>query len=348
MRRAAVLCGLLVVLAGCNVPFGPAGQPGTTPSPTPTTTPAASPTPSGTPLPNPRDVGLAADGVVEPLALRNAHVRSLENRSYTLQRSATVRRPNGTVVARMQQRVETGPGQDHFIWNRTQTVAADAGPWLQELYRDPYIQRAYSNDSTTVVEVLRDGDREVAVYEEDGSSRTLFSAPYRDFTGRDMVMRTFLQVETRVSEIDRDGNTVRYHLVDDRGPHDHTVDTTYEIESRVLSLSATVERSGLVRRLVLRYALEHGNETVVVRETLRITALDNTTVSEPPWADAAVAASGDEAATTNSLASVGGVGSGASDVPPGSPIAGTSPPDRSPDSAGAVPGTHVHRARATP
>jgi hypothetical protein len=102
-------------------------------------------------------------------------------------------------------------------------------------------------------------------------------------------MRTFMQVRTRVAEVDRDGDTVRYHLEDDRGPHELRFDSPFELEASVISLSATVERTGLVRRIVLRYALRHDNETVVVRDVLRIDAVGNTTVTRPPWVDGIVA-----------------------------------------------------------
>jgi hypothetical protein len=283
MRLAPALICLALVLAGCNTAFGPAAR--STPTATPTDTPTATPTPS-TEAPNPRDVGLAADGVVEPLTLRTAHTRSLENRSYTLTRSTTVRRPNGSVVVSVDRVVASGPNRDRFVWNMTREIAPSAGFWLEDLYGGPSAVRAYSNESATLVEVAAtDDQRSVSRYPERSNSETPFSGPYRDFTGQDLVMNTFLRVDTRVTDIERADGRVRYHLAATDGPHVLRFDTSFELEGRVLELASTIERSGRVRELVVRYALVHENETIVVRESLRIRGVGTTTVDRPAWAD---------------------------------------------------------------
>lgn len=280
MRRAALAVLLATALAGCNVPFGPAG------TATPTATPPATDTPAATPSPGPvpGDVGLAADGVVEPLTLREAHTAALQNRSYTLVRTTTVRWANGSVALDSRRRVETGPWRDRFSWNRTTRTSPGVPAWVLDIYGDNGSVRAYSNESTTMVEHIEDGERRVARSDETANNQSSFTGAYRDFMGRPFVMRTFLQVDTEVADIERSGGTVRYYLTNARGPHDLRFDTDHAVEPRVLSLTATVERTGLVRELVLRYALTFEGQQVVVRETLQITNLDATTVERPDGA----------------------------------------------------------------
>lgn len=280
MRRVALAVFLAVVLAGCNVPLGPTG------TATPTATPEAtdSPTATATPAPGPGSVGLAADGVVEPLTLREAHSAALENRSYTLERTTTVREADGSVALRTTLHVEAGPWRDRFVWNRISRAGSGTPAWLSQLYGENGSVRAYSNETTTVIVMVEDGDRRVAWSDESTTNASSFSGAYRSFAGRPFLMKTFLQVETAVADVERSGGTVRYHLTNARGPHDLRFDTEQTLETRVLSLTATVERSGLVRELVLRYVLTHEGQEYVVRETLRITDLDTTTVERPDWA----------------------------------------------------------------
>jgi hypothetical protein len=203
-----------------------------------------------------------------------------------------VQRPNGSVVVSVDRFVASGPDRDRFVWNMTREIAPSAGYWLEDVYGGPSAVRAYSNESATLVEVAATDDRRsVSRYSEEADSETPFSPPYRDFTGQDLVMDTFLQVDTRVTDIERDDGTVRYHLAATDGPHQLRFDTSFEFEFevRVLELSSTIERSGRVRELLFRYALVQKNETFVVRETLRVTDVGATTVERPAWADALAA-----------------------------------------------------------
>jgi len=282
MGRVVLAVCLVVVVAGCSVPFGGAGAPSPTPSPTPT----AAPTATATPPPAPGEVGLAADGVVEPLTLRDAHAAALRDRSYTLVRTVTVRGPDGRVLVDERKRVATDRWRDRFVWNHTRRVTSDVPPWVRAVYGGAERERAFSNGSVTVVETVDGGDRAVARYRDRGDNGSRFTGSYRDFTGRTVVVNTFLQVDTRVTDVDRTGGTVRYRLAAADGPHDLRFDTGYDVDARVLSLSAVVERSGLVRAVDLQYVLSHDDERVVVRERLRIADVGTTTVDRPAWADA--------------------------------------------------------------
>lgn len=288
MGRAALAVCLFVVLAGCSTPFGVAGTPSPAASPTPTATATQSPpsTATPTPPPDPGDVGLAADGVVEPLTLRDAHAAALRDRSYTLVRTVTVRGPDGRVLVDERKRVATDRWRDRFVWNHTRRVAPDVPPWVRAVYGAAERERAYSNESVTVVETTDGGDRAVARYRDRGDNGSRFTGAYRDFTGRTVVVNTFIQVDTRVTDVDRTGGTVRYRLAAGDGPHDLRVGTDDAVDARVLSLSAVVERSGLVVAIDLRYVLTHDDERVVVRERLRIADVGATTVDRPAWVDA--------------------------------------------------------------
>lgn len=85
--RALALAVVLVV-AGCSAPVGPAG-PGTD---TPTLTPADLP-------PAPPPPGLATDDVVDTAALASAHEEALADRSFTVNTSYRLVDANGTVTS---------------------------------------------------------------------------------------------------------------------------------------------------------------------------------------------------------------------------------------------------------
>lgn len=284
MRHALVVAVLAVMLAGCNAPL----VPGETPSPTldATSTPSATTTPStrGTERPAPADVGISADGVVDPGTLADAHDGHLRNRSYTSVRTVTVQRPDGTTVVRKRQRVVVAAGAERFSWNETREVDGEAPSWLLALFDGPEAERAFSNGTTTVIARVADGERSVNSYDQTVLEGPQFPGPGRSFTGREFVSRTFGGVETRVTGVKRRNGTVRYRLTATDGPHEFEPGAG-PAAATVRSLSASVERSGVVRHLALRYTVEHEGDRFVVATVLSVSAVGSTTAERPAWVE---------------------------------------------------------------
>jgi hypothetical protein len=282
MERAALVVCLAVVLAGCNAPLGPGATSSPAPTTTPTATPAGTTAPTATPAPDPADVGLAADGVVNATALALAHDRRLTGTSYTLGEVVVVRDPNGTVVVRNRRVVRAAPGGDRFDWNGTAAVADDAPDWAAESFGGLDAVLAFSNDSTTFVQVTVDGRQERSVYSGRNEQR-YFLRTGDGLTARSTVERTFSSVGTRVTAVDREGGTVLYDLAASEDPHDLALVGYPNLTTEVQSLSATVERSGLVRSLVVRYTVDTPDGRYTVRRALSVADVGTTTVDRPAW-----------------------------------------------------------------
>jgi hypothetical protein len=284
MRLAAVALALLAVLAGCNAPPGPADTASPTATPSTGGTPTASPTATPTPAPDPADAGLAADGVVDPAALARAHDARLEKRSFTLGRSVTVRGPDGDVLVQNRRVTRAADGGDLFVWNATAEADGAAPLWLRQQYAGRS-ERAYSNATTTFVLVESGGQRHVTTYtERDGP--TPFLGAGRSLTGSDLVRQAFAAVDTRVTDVSRSDGTVVYDLAAGDGPHALEENATGTPSFEVLSLSAAVERSGVVRRVELRYAVERDGRRYTVREVQTVVDVGSTAVRRPAWVGA--------------------------------------------------------------
>lgn len=282
MRLAPVALAVLAVLAGCNAPLGPAD----TASPTPTAEGAstASSAPTSTPAADPADAGLAADGVIDPGALARAHEARLGNRSFTLGQSLTVRGPDGDVLVRNRRVTRAADGGDLFVWNATTRADGTVPLWLRQRFAGRS-ERAYSNATTTFVLLESGGERQVTTYtERDGP--TLFLGAGRSLTGSDLVQRVFAGVDTRVTDVSRTDGTVVYDLAAGEGPHAMAENATGTLSVEVLSLSAAVGRSGVVRRVELRYAVERDGRRYTVRQVQTVVDLGSTDVRRPAWVDA--------------------------------------------------------------
>lgn len=280
MRLAVVAVALAAVLAGCNAPLGPADT--ASPAPTPEGPPET--TATATRAADPADAGIAADGVVDATALARAHDAELGNRSFTLGRSLAVRGPDGDVLVRNRRVVRAAEGGDHFVWNASARVDGAAPLWLRQQFGGRS-ERAYSNATTTFVLVVIDGERHVTTYSE-RSGTTPFLGAGRSLTGQSFVRRTFAGVDTRVTDVSRTDGFVVYDLAAAEGPHALEENATGGLSLEVLSLSASVERSGVVRRVELRYAVERNGRRYTVRAVQTVVAMGSTDVRRPAWVDA--------------------------------------------------------------
>jgi hypothetical protein len=285
MRQYALVVALALVLAGCNAPVGPGGTPSAGSADTAAPAGTQSPTPSGTPAPDPGDVGLAADGVVDAQALADAHHEYLGEHSYTYTRTVTVRGPNDTVLLDTRQRAEVDVGRDNFTWNRSSRVDDAAPRWLVDLYGGSRSERAYSNESMTIVVVDVGSGPHVTRYQERGGFETPFLGARRSLTDAEDIQRTFESIDTEVVGVDRTGGVVSYRLAGTDGPHDYTIGRWPELPIAVTSLRATVDRTGLVRKLVLRYEIRRDGDRYRVRHVMSFEGVGATTVERPAWVD---------------------------------------------------------------
>lgn len=281
MRTGVVAVALLVVLAGCNAPLLPGGD-GSTPTPSPASTPTATATTPGTTAPDPADAGLSASGVEDPLALTAAHEARLANTSYTLTGTTTVRAADGTVLVRNNRTVEVAAGGERFAWDGTSEVAPGTPAWLNRSFRRLPVERAFSDGNTTTAVVVDfDGERRVHQSSDRGTGGTNWVG--RDFTGATLTRWAFLGVDTRVVDVERVDGTVRYHLAATDGPQNLTVSPRDDHPAELASLTAEVDRTGVVRALVIQYVVERDGERYGVTTTLTVTDVGETTVERPGW-----------------------------------------------------------------
>lgn len=267
---AAAVLALLAVTAGCAAVFGPPSTP--TPAADSTATADGSRAGESTSTPTLRvsgpPPGLGAAGVEDAEALAEAHAAALRNRSFAMRRLVLVRDADGSRIGRERAaaRVSSGGDRYSYEWSVEGVVGRDLAGRQR---------RTWSNRSVTYVATTWGASTSYRRYET-ATGRS----PLPTIVGAAVVREAFGLVDTRVTDVERSGGTVRYELSATGGPHEHP--------GRNVSLRATVEASGLVRSLTLRYWSDaNGGEVRVVRR-LRIGGLGETTVPRPAWVDRAV------------------------------------------------------------
>lgn len=261
---AAVLLALLALGAGCEGVLPTA--PGATPTAAPDTATSApvvgTPTPIATAASPPP--GLTAGGVTAPERLAEAHRRTLSEHSYTMRYLLAAiddGRRIGCFTARA--RVAAGPAAFSYASETSGVFRAPA---------EPHRQRIWGNRSTLLhAETLG----EVTRHDRFGPS--MRDDVERIVTRRELVAFAFVLVDTEVVAVEREEGAILYRLASTDGPH--------ALDGEDVTLSATVEASGLVRSLTLAYRTDDfGAGTRVVRR-LRFEDVDATTVPRPGWVD---------------------------------------------------------------
>lgn len=267
MGMRSLVVALLLVLAGCGSPAAPAPDPGTA-----TVTPA--PVPAGTPPPGAEALapGLAEDGVFDAGRLAAAHAEALAGRSFTLVRT-DARYTDGTLRQRDRSVLRYAAGGERFRYDLDQTDRREGANETARIERYADGERVYvavTRGNTTSYDLLRASD---------GSTY----APTRVFpanaTNERGLARLFVLIDTEmIGEWTVDGRTV-YRL--------RTVGSQSVPPLRNTTFEANVSETGLVRSYSLEYDVMRSGTSVRVVASTTYRALDETTVTEPPWLERA-------------------------------------------------------------
>jgi hypothetical protein len=268
VSRALVLAVVAVVaLAGCGSVSDGAGR-----GP-PAVTPAAVPTDPATPTPVPRVVpGVTTAGVVDPVALANAHRDALLGESLTRTTVSTIG-ADGRTLRRTTRRFSVAPYRVEFRYRYAQTVD------------DDYPVRAtaerldlWSNGSGALVRVEDDADVRYRTLPADEVGTVVVG-----ITGDERVSALAGAFAFAVRERPDGVELVSTGL---RDPSALDVPLlTGNVTNATLRME--VAASGLVRSYRLSYRVDLDGRPLRVVERMRVTAVGETTVDRPPWYDIA-------------------------------------------------------------
>jgi hypothetical protein len=308
MRRSIVLAvGLLVLLSGCNaVPGGDAGPTtqatthadGTTGGdPTESTAgdsaDATADDRSGADAEETADdatttessadpalaPGLSADEVTDAAALAAAHERSLEDRTYSYDRSVRVVAANGTELGRWSQHTQVGEDRLRFNHSQTGSGVSVAGITIDD-------SRLYTNGSVTFskASVYRDG-----YHRESGRgfAATTFSSEQllADVLNASETSVTPVAPPADTAGVSGDGQWYRVRAAGDGRTLTYQTlnDTTVEVRTSNVTATALVAPAGFVRNLTFEYDFERGNVSGRRTMTVRYSSVGETEVAVPAW-----------------------------------------------------------------
>ena len=274
MTRVRVVAAVVVVvlLAGCGAAdddtqntVNPALDGTPTPTPSPTATPE--PTPTATP---PVSVTLpdALAGDTDAAELAVAHERNLGQRSRTVVRTVTVRDDEGRLLGRNRVVIRDDGRADSGRLAVTRRVS---GPRPGAVGLETQSVAYWGNDSVTASRTV---DPDGAV------SYTFDQVPFPvgsgwDTTGRGSVALAFeLGTVTDARPIQRDPTV--FAVTGQR-------ETAPVFDARNVSLSATVDESGVVRAFELSYTQRRDGAPRQITRTLQLRRVGETPVSRPSW-----------------------------------------------------------------
>jgi hypothetical protein len=273
MTRPLLVC-LLVLLAGCGGLGG--GQPTETVTPAPV--PADEPDDRYPP-------GVAADGVVDPLALGAAHYDRLEEAPYTTVRNRTVRTANGSLLVRTGLRAAFSGTRSRF--HLVYAVEGPA-PWLLDTGTGRLV--LWFDGNVLLRSLTEDGETRrqrfpAAVFNEDPGS-------FRE-SGTQFGLRSpdreaywlFLAFQSDVGPVANGSTVVRGTELAHPGAL-ATLDGVEDLHNA--SLHAVVGPDGPVRTYHLSYEATMDGRPVTVGRTVRYSAVGETRIERPSWHDEAV------------------------------------------------------------
>lgn len=248
-HRVAVV--LVLVLAGCSATPGPDGTE----------------TATVTPAPIPEAQGFApgvTGGGLNASSLLAAHKEQLQNRSYTLTTTLTVRNRSTRAVQwreRSVVRVAEGTTALSVTTTYSEPRATD-GVVRMQLYYD---------GTTTRRSVTADGSVTVQRFEH----RTNVDPTNADLLGNVFFQLTDVRVRHGTGDATVVSGTLRYPRL---------LPTPPSVRARGrATVTASLRGSGLVERLAVGYDAGSADRPAQVRLTSRVTDLGTTTVERPAW-----------------------------------------------------------------
>lgn len=217
--------------------------------------------------------GLNESGVTDPLALTDAHRETLENTSYTMLVTSSIRAPNGTVFSQGTTTHRIAAGGDSYV-----TISAQMSENATEAFGfDRYHLEVWANGTDAVV--ARDYPGNETSYEVLGRS----DAPMPPTTGWERLYSAFGMVNTTyVGEVERNGTTL--HKVVSTG----TGATDDAIAGGTPDYTALIDSDGVVRSFRATQHSTYQGQPVVITRTMRFTEIGDTTVERPDWYGQAV------------------------------------------------------------
>lgn len=252
-RWGLLAVAVLAVAAGCSG----VSNPGT--AATQTVTPA--------PVPEPRDgfaPGVTAGGM-NTSAVISAHQQHLENRSYTLRTTLTVRNRSTEAVQWRERTVaRVAISGSPFTYTRNYT---EPRPF------DGLVSSALYYDGTTTTR------RSVYANESIGFDR-FDRRTNVDLTGAAILRRSLYQLDGVVVRQGTGRNTIVSGTV--RYPRALPTPPSVQATSTA-TVSASITPSGLVEQFVMGYDVRSNDGPARVRFSMRMTDRDSTTVSTPEW-----------------------------------------------------------------
>lgn len=258
---------VLLLLAGCNAPAGPADPSTATRTVTPVPVPAdgSTTTPDGQFAPGVRDDGVDGE------RLAGAHARALANASYAVNQTLVQRYANGTLRSRYVTvaRFTETPGR--FAATLRQTDRRD-GRLVERTVR-----RYGDGDAAYAAITEENATRYRRLRWPDGEPRDPQQVYPENLTNVRSIARVFTLVETRVVDtVEMDGT--RYARVES------APNATLPPLANV-SVTALVSERGVIRSYRVTYDVSRSEESVRATVAVSYTRVGETTVSEPPWLD---------------------------------------------------------------
>ncbi|SIR96595.1 hypothetical protein SAMN05421858_4812 [Haladaptatus litoreus] len=257
---ALLLVGCLCLTAGCNSLL-----PGSDPQTSTTST-----------LQGQLAPGLTAQGVTDIGALTDAHARILQEDSYTVSWTNVQRYSNRTVRYQSHGQTQRGPSSTHFYsQTRFPTPPPTFASFTLQHYeyygkKDTVYQR-YIGQNNTTVEVFNRSEAPVA---KTFTSREYFYAVLNAFNQSQGFIVTERpntsspRYKVQLTRLERPALVVNYHGLE-------TVTNA--------SLTATIDRWGVIHKYQLIYTGQTKNQTVSGSRTVRFTRIGSTQVPQPAW-----------------------------------------------------------------
>jgi hypothetical protein len=220
--------------------------------------------------------GLTATGLTHPSELTAAHERVLETDSYTIYGRTLQHYPNGTI---RRHSVWTGQRSDspiRYLYRQDylvdqQQTRDQVLTQLSYYHRNNQTYQAFSGSTKTDYQVLNESDGETI-------TKLLFrddrlTLHFSVFNGTNGI--TISQLNTNTSH-----PYYRMRLTHLSYPKNLAV--AKQVDSiQSAALTAVVDAWGVIHRYQLRYTGTKAGQTIHVRESIRVTAIGQTTIQQP-------------------------------------------------------------------